>query len=90
MDYSDDFIVNDIIQSEDYHDEINESQQEDKESSLAFVKFCFEHESSFGSGSLRDYALNSYDCDGDEAFVLYEDHVFFPSECFELRLSQSR
>lgn len=83
LDYSDDVIVNDIIQSEDYHDEINESQQEDKESSLAFVKFCFEHESSFGSGSLRDYALNSYDCDGDEAFVLYEDHVFFPSECFE-------
>ena len=83
LDYSDDVIVNDIIQSEDYHDEINESQQEDKESSVAFVKFCFEHESSFGSGSLRDYALNSYDCDGDEAFVLYEDHVFFPSECFE-------
>ena len=83
LDYSDDVIVNDIIQSEDYHDEINESQQEAKESSLAFVKFCFEHESSFGSGSLRDYALNSYDCDGDEAFVLYEDHVFFPSECFE-------
>ena len=83
LDYSDDVIVNDIIQSEDYHDEINESQQEDKESSLAFVKFCFEHESSFGSGSLRDYALNSYDSDGDEAFVLYEDHVFFPSECFE-------
>lgn len=83
LDYSDDVIVNDIIQSEDYHDEINESQQEDKESSLAFVKFCFEHESSFGSGSLRDYALNSYDCDGNEAFVLYEYHVFFPSECFE-------
>lgn len=83
LDYSDDVIVNDIIQSEDYHDEINESQQEDKESSVAFVKFCFEHESSFGSGSLRDYALNSYDCDGDEAFVLYEDHVFFPSKCFE-------
>lgn len=83
LNYSDDIIVNDIIQSEDYHDEINESQQEDKDTSVAFVKFCFEHESLFGSGSLRDYALNSYDCDGEQAFVLYEDHIFFPSVCFD-------
>lgn len=83
LDYSDDIIVKDIIQSEDYHDGINESQQENKETSLAFVKFCFEHESSFGSGSLRDYALNSFDCDGDETFVLYEDHIYFPSVYFD-------
>lgn len=83
QDYSDDIIVNDIIQSDDYHEAINESQQENKETSVAFVKFCFEHESSFGSGSLKDYALNSYDCDGDEAFVLNEDHIYFPSECFD-------
>lgn len=83
QDYSDDIIVNDIIQSEDYHDGINESQQENKETSVAFVRFCLEHESSFDTGSLRDYALNSYDCDGDESFVLYEDHIYFPSQCFD-------
>lgn len=83
LDYADDIIVKDIIQSEDYHDEINESQQEDKETSVAFVKFCFEHESSFGSGSLRDYAMNSYDCDGNQSFVLYEDHIYFPSVYFD-------
>lgn len=83
QEYSDDIIVNDIILSDDYHDEINESQQEDKETSAAFVKFCFEHETLFCAGSLRNYALNSYDCDGDEAFVLYEDHIYFPSECFD-------
>ena len=83
QDYSDDIIVNDIIQSDDYHDGVNESQQENKETSVAFVKFCYEHESSFGSGSLKDYALNSYDCDGDEAFILYEEHIYFPSECFD-------
>lgn len=81
--YSDDIIVNDIIQSEDYHDGINESQQEDKETSVAFVKFCYEHESSFSSGSLRDYALNSSDCYGDEAFILSEDHIYFSSDCFD-------
>lgn len=83
LDYSDDIIVNDIILSEDYHDGINESQQENKEKSVAFVKFCYEHGTSFSSGSLRDYALNAYDCDGGETFVLYEDHIYFPSECFD-------
>lgn len=82
-DYSDDIIVNDIILSEDYHDGINESQQENKETSVAFVKFCYEHWALFSSGSLRDYALNAYDCDGGETFVLYEDHIYFPSECFD-------
>ena len=83
LDYSDDIIVKDIIQSEDYHDEINASQQEDKATSVAFVKFCFEHESSFSSGSLRDYAMNSYDCDGNQTFVLYEDHIYFASVYFD-------
>ena len=82
-DYSDDIIVKDIILSEDYHDGINESQQENKEKSVAFVKLCYEHGTSFSSGSLRDYALNAYDCDGGETFVLYEDHIYFPSECFD-------
>ena len=82
-DYSDDIIVNDIILSEDYHNGINESQQENKETSVAFVKFCYEHGALFSSGSLRDYALNAYDCDGGETFVLYEDHIYFPSECFD-------
>ena len=82
-DYSDDIIVNDIILSEDYHNGINESQQENKETSVAFVKFCYEHGALFSRGSLRDYALNAYDCDGGETFVLYEDHIYFPSECFD-------
>ena len=83
LDYSDDIIINDMILSDDYHGEINDSQQEDKETTVAFVKFCFEHESLFGSGSLRNYALNSYDCNGDQTFVLYEDHIYFPSAYFD-------
>lgn len=82
LDYSDDTIVKDIIQSEHYFDRINESQQENKETSVEFVKFCFEHESLFGRGSLRSYVLNSFDCDGKETFVLYENHIYFPSVYF--------
>ncbi len=83
QEYSDDIIVNDIILSEDYHVDINESQQEDIETSVAFVKFCFEHESSFDRGALRNYVLNSSDCDGNQYFVLYENNIYFPSDCFD-------
>ncbi len=83
LDYSDEIIVHNIILSEDYLDKINESQQESLETSLTFVKFCYEHESLFGMGSLRNYVLNAYDCDGDEVFVLHENRLYFPSRCFD-------
>ena len=83
LEYSDDIIVNDIILSEDFQDEINESQQEDYSTSESFVRFCYEHKSLFDTGSLKDYALNAADCDGDLKFVLYEERVFFPSTCFD-------
>ena len=83
LEYSDDIIVNDIILSEDFQDEINESQQEDYSTSDSFVRFCYEHKSLFNTGDLKEYALNAADCDGDLKFVLYEEHVFFPSICFD-------
>lgn len=83
LEYSDDIIVNDIILSEDFQDEINESQQEDYSTSESFVRFCYEHKSLFDTGSLKDYALNAADCDGDLKFVLFEEHVFFPSTSFD-------
>lgn len=83
LEYSDDIIVNDIILSEDFQDEINESQQEDYSTSESFVRFCYEHKSLFNTGDLKEYALNAADCDGDLKFVLYEEHVFFPSICFD-------
>ena len=83
LEYSDDIIVNNIILSEDYQDVINESQQEDYSTSESFVRFCYEHKSLFNTGDLKEYALNAADCDGDFKFVLYEEHVFFPSICFD-------
>ena len=83
LEYSDDIIVNNIILSEDYQDVINESQQEDYSTSESFVRFCYEHKSLFNTGDLKEYALNAADCDGDLKFVLYEEHVFFPSICFD-------
>lgn len=83
LDYSDDVIVNDIILSDVFQEEINASQQDDHSASKSFVRFCYEHESLFGTGSLKEYALNSADCVGDNSFVLSEEHIYFPSEYFD-------
>lgn len=83
LEYTDDVIVNDIILSEDYQERINTAQQEDYSTSESFVRFCYEHNSLFDTGTLKEYALNAADCDGDFKFVLYEEHVFFPSICFD-------
>ena len=76
-------IARDIILSEDYENDINNLQQDDLDSSIDFVKYCYEHKELFDNGSLRNYALNAFDCEGNNDFVLYEDHIFFPSSCFD-------
>lgn len=81
--YSDDIIVQNIILSEDYQEAVNASQQENNDSSVAFVQFCFAHKPLFAAGSLCNYALNAADCTGEQEFVLSEDHVYFPSTIFD-------
>lgn len=82
-DYSDDIIVNDIILSKRYQDKINDSQQNDYDTSESFVQFCYKNKSLFNSGTLKGYALYAVGCDGDYTFVLSEDHIFFPSNDFD-------
>ena len=82
-DFEDKIIVDEIILSDDYKDDINDSQQEDLETSVDFVKYCFEHKEMFETGYLRNFALNACDCNGEEDFVLYDAHLYFPSSTFD-------
>lgn len=83
QDFSHDIIAKDIILSEDYEDEINKLQQVDIETSIDFVRYCYEHNDLFYNGSLHNYALSAYDCGGENDFVLSENHIFFPSSYFD-------
>lgn len=83
-DFEDRIIVDEIILSDDYADDINTSQQEDLETSVDFVRYCYEHKDFFETGSLHNYALNASDCNGDDSFVLSEDHIYFPSNSFDV------
>ena len=83
-DFSHAIIAQDIILSEDYKDEINNLQQVDIETSIDFVGYCYEHKDLFDNGSLHSYALSAFDCEGENAFVLSENHIFFSSSYFDL------
>ena len=79
VEYSDDYLIKQIILSDDYRDNISEGINNDYEISKHFVDFCYKHKSLFESGSLRNYALSVYDGNGDNYFCLSEDVIYFPS-----------
>lgn len=86
--FSDDIIINEIILSSEYKEDINSSQQGSDADSLDFVKYCFSHKGDnkdknkerFGSGSLSGYALSAADREGQtDYFIPEDDRIFFPS-----------
>ena len=81
--FSDEIIVKDIILSDDYHNDISDGINEDFAISKSFVLYCFSQKDYFESGSLRNYSLHTFDGDGDEAWCLTEDHVYFQSDLYD-------
>lgn len=82
-DYSDEFVVEDIILSDDYHDIINEAQQKDYDTSKSFVDFCYKNKEYINEGVLSNYALGTYDKEGEYDYVLSEDNIYFPSALYD-------
>lgn len=83
QDFSDEIVVKDIILSDNYHDKIAEGINDDFCTSKEFILYCYAHEKHFESCSLRKYSLHTYNGEGDEAWCLTEDHVFFSSETYD-------
>lgn len=88
--FNDDIVIDEIILSSEYAEDINSSQQESDDDSLDFVKFCFSHnhddqeKDRFGSGSLKGYALSAADGEGQtDYFIPEDDEIFFPSEQYD-------
>lgn len=83
QDFSDEFIITNIILSDVYHDSIVEAIDEDFDISKGFVDYCYEHKEMFNSGELRDYALQVFDGEGDATWCLSEENIFFPSSFYD-------
>ena len=83
VDFTHDYLVRQIILSEETRDYISEGIDDDYEVSKDFVDYCYRHKSLFESGSLRNYALSVYDGDGDNDFCLSEDVIYFASDKYD-------
>lgn len=83
QDYSDDIIIKDIILSEDYFDDISSAIDEDIDLSVDFINFCFKNKDIIPSFGLKSYTLNVYDCNGDSAWYINDNDVYFPSSQFD-------
>ena len=81
--FAHEYIVKNVILSDDYKDDITASIDEDSEISKSFIEYCFAHNDLIQAGELRSYSLHVYDCAGDEQWCLTEDHIYFPSELFD-------
>lgn len=82
-DYTDEFIIKNVILNDDYRGDVKESIQEDFETNKDFVFYCFSQKEHFKSGDLDDFALSVYDGDGETEWGLVENHIYFQSELFD-------
>lgn len=83
QDFSDEFIIKNIIVNEDYSDSVSESIDEDFAISKDFIDYCYVHKDFLENGDLRNYSLHVYDGDGTEQWCLAEDHIFFQSNLYD-------
>lgn len=86
--YSNDIVIEEIVLSEIYHQDIEDVITE-IEDSKAFVLFCYENKALFKDGALKNYRLHVYDGNGDSDWVLTESNIFFQSSRYDFYSSKS-
>lgn len=83
VEFTHEYLVRQIVLSEEHCESISEEIDSDYEVSKDFVDYCYRHKSLFESGTLRKYALSAYDGNGDNYFCLSEDVIYFASDKYD-------
>lgn len=83
QDYSDEFIIKNIILSDDYKTSVSETINDNLTTSINFINFCFRNKCQIPVLGLNSYTLNVYDCEGESEWYLNENDVYFPSSTFD-------
>ena len=65
--------INDILLTDEAREYLNELGEEH----ISFVQYCYEHEDLFNARDLVNYALWTYDKEGENQHVLSEEVIFF-------------
>ena len=82
LDYSDEVIINNIIKSAKYVDDINSS-FDDSSNSISFVKFVFANASCFEDDDLLKYYLYYINGEGESVNGIADSNSFFYSDLYE-------
>lgn len=83
LDYSDDFIIKNIILSEDFRNKVSDAIADRLEVSIDFINFCFKNRDIIPLYGLKSYTLSVYDCEGNSKWYLNENDVYFPSSLLD-------
>ena len=83
QDFSDKFLVENVILNDDYQGNISEAINNNIEISKDFLYYCYSQKELFKPKSLSDLSLKVFDGNGNEQWYIADGDVFFPSSVFD-------
>ena len=83
VNFSDEFVIKNIILNDEFKGNIADGIQDCFELSKDFVYYCFANSDFISPGGLSKYALAVIDIDGEEAWNLTENHIYFESGLYD-------
>lgn len=78
-DFTDNYLVENVILNDNYKDDISEAINDNFEISKDFLLYCYSQKKQFNIKSLCDISLKVFDGDGEEQWYIADGDVFFPS-----------
>ena len=82
-DFTDEYLVENVILSEEYQGNISDAINDNFEISKDFLLYCYSQKAHIKTRSLSDISLKVYDGDGEEQWYIADGDVFFPSSTFD-------
>lgn len=83
MNFSDEFVIKNVILNNEFKKNITDGIQGCFDLSKDFVYYCFAHNEFLSSGDLRNYALAVIDIEGEETWNLTENNIYFQSDLYD-------
>lgn len=83
INFSDEFVIKNIILNDEFKKNIADGIQDCFDLSKDFVYYCFAHNEFLSTGDLRNYALAVIDIEGEETWNLTENNIYFQSDLYD-------
>lgn len=90
LDYDKSIIVKHIILNEKYSAKVNANQQNNYDTHISFISFCYANKEALADGCLKSYALkvNEKNEEGGQRYELAEANIFFKTLLYDTALAR--